>query len=55
VPSEPVGSTRGAPARALREQVDWDGVRDETGDTPFAEALLFLLERIDVCPPRAVS
>ena len=42
-------------ARALREQVDWDRVRDETGDNPFAEALLFLLERIDVCPPRAVS
>lgn len=42
-------------ARALREQVDWDRVRDETGDNPFAEALLFLLERIEVCPPRAGS
>jgi hypothetical protein len=42
-------------ARALREQIDWDRVRDETGGNPFAEALLFLLERIDVCPPRAVS
>jgi len=42
-------------ARALREQVDWDRVRDETCGNPFAEALLFLLERIDVCPPRSGS
>ncbi len=35
-------------ARALREQVDWDRVRRETEDNPFAAALLFLLERLEV-------
>ncbi len=35
-------------ARALREQVDWDRVREETSDNPFAAALLFLLERLHV-------
>jgi hypothetical protein len=35
-------------ARALREQVDWDRVREETADSPFAAALLFLLEQLDV-------
>jgi hypothetical protein len=34
--------------RALREQVDWDVVRRATADAPFAEAFLFLLERLDV-------
>lgn len=37
-------------ARSLREQVDWERVRRETKDNPFAEALLFLLERIEVMP-----
>ena len=35
-------------ARALREQVDRDRGACETGGNPFAEALLFLLGRIDV-------
>ena len=38
--------------RALREQVDVDRVRAETQGSPFAEALLFLLERLEVVPPR---
>jgi hypothetical protein len=38
-------------ARALREQIDWDRVRKETAGNPFAEALLFLLERIEVVEP----
>ena len=37
--------------RALREQVDFDRVRAETADSPFAEALLFLLERLEVVGP----
>ena len=37
--------------RALREQVDFERVRAETADSPFAAALLFLLERLDVVPP----
>jgi hypothetical protein len=40
-------------ARALREQVDWHRVRDVTTGHPFAEAVLFLLERLDVVEPAA--
>jgi hypothetical protein len=35
-------------ARALREQVDWPAVRSWTSGDPFAEAVLFLLERLEV-------
>jgi hypothetical protein len=35
-------------ARALREQVDWDVVRRDTAGNPFGEALLFLLDRLEV-------
>lgn len=38
-------------ARAVREQVDWDEVRSVTAGNPFAAALLFLLERLDVIEP----
>ena len=38
-------------ARALREQVDWPAVRDWTAGSPFAEAGLFLLERLEVVEP----
>jgi hypothetical protein len=38
--------------RALREKVDWDVVRERCVDAPFAEATLFLLERLDVVPGR---
>lgn len=34
--------------RALREKVDWDVVRKRADGAPFAEATLFLLERLDV-------
>jgi hypothetical protein len=37
-------------ARALREQVDWDRVRDETKDNDYAAAFLFLGERLTVVP-----
>ena len=37
--------------RALREQVDLDRVREETAGSPFAAALLFLLERLGVVEP----
>jgi hypothetical protein len=37
--------------RALREQVDFERVRAETQGSPYAAALLFLLERLDVVPP----
>jgi hypothetical protein len=35
-------------ARALREQVDWEHVRDYAKGNDFAEAFLFLLERLGV-------
>lgn len=38
-------------ARSLREQVDWPRVKKETAGNPYAEALLFLLERIEVVGP----
>jgi hypothetical protein len=34
--------------RALREKVDWDVVRARCEGAPFAEATLFLLERLEV-------
>ena len=40
---------RGLPvARSLREQIDWARVRQETADSPYAEAFLVLLDRLDV-------
>lgn len=38
-------------ARAVREQVEWDLVRRETKDNPFAEACLLVLERLAVIAP----
>ncbi|SDT68688.1 nucleotidyltransferase [Actinoplanes derwentensis] len=37
-------------ARSLREQIDWERVRRETGDSPYAEAFFVLLDRLDVAP-----
>jgi hypothetical protein len=37
--------------RALREQVDWSVVRQRSKGQPFAEAMLFLLERLDIIAP----
>ena len=34
--------------RALRERVDWDLVRERSSGSPFAEAVLFLLERLEI-------
>jgi Uncharacterised nucleotidyltransferase len=35
-------------ARSLREQIDWERVRIETAESPYAEAFLVLLDRLDV-------
>ncbi|GGN67994.1 hypothetical protein GCM10010112_31870 [Actinoplanes lobatus] len=35
-------------ARSLREQIDWGRVRRETIKSPYAEAFLVLLDRLDV-------
>ncbi|MFC4072201.1 nucleotidyltransferase [Actinoplanes subglobosus] len=37
-------------ARSLREQIDWERVRRETTGSPYAEAFLVLLDRLDVVP-----
>lgn len=37
-------------ARSLREQIDWVRVRKETAHSPYAEAFLVLLDRLDVVP-----
>jgi hypothetical protein len=41
--------------RALREQVDWDDVRRRTSGRPFAETMLFLLERLEVIEPAGTA
>ncbi|MBT2444325.1 nucleotidyltransferase family protein [Streptomyces sp. ISL-36] len=38
-------------ARGLRERVDWDRVREETGESPMAASFLYLLELLDVIRP----
>jgi hypothetical protein len=38
-------------ARALREQVDWTRLRDWVAGDPFADTVLFLLERLGVVDP----
>jgi hypothetical protein len=37
-------------ARSLREQIDWERVRRETANSPYAEVFLVLLDRLDVVP-----
>jgi hypothetical protein len=42
-------------ARAVREQVDWDALRERVGDWPYAAAFLTLAERLGVAPPQAAA
>jgi hypothetical protein len=37
-------------ARSLREQIDWDRVRKETAESPYARAFLLLLDMLDLLP-----
>jgi predicted nucleotidyltransferase len=37
-------------ARSLREQVDWDEVRERTRDSPFGHAYFTLLEELEIVP-----
>ena len=37
-------------ARSLREQIDWPRVRRNTSASPYAQAFLVLLDRLDVVP-----
>jgi predicted nucleotidyltransferase len=37
-------------ARSLREQIDWDRVRERTAEAPFASAFFTLVEELGVVP-----
>jgi len=37
-------------ARALREQIDWDTVRERTASSPFARAFFVLAEGLEILP-----
>ena len=38
-------------ARELREQIDWDDVRERTSDSPFARAFFYLAQELGVVEP----
>jgi uncharacterized protein (DUF2267 family) len=38
-------------ARSLREQIDWQRLRDETEDSPFARAFFTLVEGLGIAEP----
>ena len=37
-------------SRAVREQVDWEDVRERTHDSPFARAFFVMLDGLDIVP-----
>jgi predicted nucleotidyltransferase len=41
-------------ARAVREQVDWDEVRERTNDSPYAKAFFALVEELGVVEPASL-
>jgi hypothetical protein len=41
-------------ARALREQIDWDDVRDRTEESPFARAFFTLAEGLGIVTPASL-
>jgi hypothetical protein len=42
-------------ARALREQIDWDHLRERTEDWPFARAFFVLAEGLGIVQDRTVE
>jgi hypothetical protein len=42
-------------ARALREQIDWDWVRERTEGSPFARAFFTLVEELEIVPVRSIG
>jgi len=40
-------------ARSLREQIDWELVRERTADSPFARAFFTLIEELGIVEPWA--
>jgi hypothetical protein len=43
------------PVRAVREQLNWDRLVDQTADNDFAAAFLYLVERLGIGDPRLVG
>ena len=41
-------------ARSLREQIDWEGVRRRTADSPYAAPFFTLVERLGIAPRLAI-
>jgi Uncharacterised nucleotidyltransferase len=39
-------------ARSLREQIDWDAVRQRTRDSPYAKAFFTMVEELGIAPRR---
>ena len=39
-------------ARSLREQIDWDFVRQQTRDSPYAKAFFTMVEELGIVPRR---
>jgi hypothetical protein len=37
-------------ARSLREQIDWDELRERTAESPYAAAFFTLVERLKITP-----
>jgi hypothetical protein len=42
-------------ARSLREQIDWEVVRERTADSPFARAFFTLIEELGIVDPAAAD
>ena len=42
-------------ARTLREQVDWEEVRERTAESPFARAFFTLVEGLEIVEPGPVG
>jgi hypothetical protein len=42
-------------ARALREQIDWQAVRDRTEGSPYAKAFFVLVEELEISPAATAS
>jgi hypothetical protein len=41
--------------RTLREQIDWQALRDRTRESPFAKAFFTLAEELEIAPPAGAS
>src|SRR4029079_4327509 len=42
-------------ARALREQIDWDDVRERSADAPFGRAFFVIAEGLGIVPAAATD